>query len=153
MHERMARSTTFRKAKEFSKNRKAAARIRIRYLDEWVSHYLQDDSPVAMFWACEALEEICYLTMESLYTPVETGTNITDDMIARAKGYPVEELIDFYRGRAIAFCHADKRPSLYKGNKGDNKVVCPVCNKTFSSIDILVKRDGYSFVDAVKRLC
>ena len=37
---------------------------------------------------------------------------ITQEMIQRAKDYPIDGLIEFVRGSAIAWCHDDKTPSL-----------------------------------------
>jgi DNA primase len=77
---------------------------------------------------------------------------ITDEMIISARSYPVDRLIDFGRSKkAKAFCHEDKNPSMYHGTK-INKAMCPVCNKAFDSIAILMKRDMMSFKDAVKQL-
>lgn len=77
---------------------------------------------------------------------------ITDEMIARARTYPVENLIEFNRaGRALAFCHSDKSPSL-SWWKQTNTVTCFVCSKNFDSIAILTERDGLNFAEAVKRL-
>lgn len=76
---------------------------------------------------------------------------ITDEMIETARRYPVMNLVEFYRGKATAWCHDDRRPSLYHGTR-NNIVVCPVCDKKFNPIDILIHRDGMSFTEAVKRL-
>ena len=45
----------------------------------------------------------------------------------------------------------DKNPSAYHGTK-TNRLVCPVCNKTWSALDILMQRDGINFKDAVLML-
>lgn len=76
---------------------------------------------------------------------------ITDEMIERARDYPVTQLIDFQRGKVACPFHADKNPSAYFGNK-TNRLICPVCNETWDAISILVKRDGMTFIDAVKTL-
>lgn len=80
-----------------------------------------------------------------------TDNRITDDMVQQARSFPVTQLIPFQRGKYQAWCHEDRNPSLYHAPR-INKAVCPVCNKYFSSIDILVQRDGLTFVDAVRRL-
>ena len=143
---------TFMKAKEFDKNRLAAARIRIRYLDDQATECLEDGSPVALFWACEALEEICYLHKHAHYeiNPVK-GERLTDEMIDRANQYPIESLVEFRNGKAYAFCHEDKSPSLNHW-KAKNRCRCFACGKTFRPVDILMERDGMSFKDAVRRL-
>lgn len=145
-------SLTLRKAKELEKNRTAACRIRIRYLDQWASDCLNDGSPVALFWAAEALEEICYLTQRMYSEPVQNAQNwLTDDLIAQAKAYPIQNLITFSKGKAKAWCHDDRTPSL-SWNQKKNKAHCFVCGKSFDPIAVLVERDGYSFKEAVKVL-
>lgn len=77
---------------------------------------------------------------------------ITEDMIAVARDTPVEQLIDFGRhDRCHAFCHDSDSDSMVKSRNG-NYAWCNRCNKSFSAIDILIERDGFSFVDAVKQL-
>lgn len=83
--------------------------------------------------------------------PVKKG-GITDEMIAQAKEYPVDQLIDFNNGKAMAWCHDDSNPSLTLWKKG-NKAVCWPCDKKFNAIDICMERDGMTFIDAVKYLC
>ncbi len=76
---------------------------------------------------------------------------ITDDMIAQARAYPIDQLITFQRGAALAWCHDDKRPSLTHDRKR-NRAKCWPCDKSFDSIAVLMDRDGMSFVDAVRAL-
>jgi hypothetical protein len=149
----MSYHLTFQKAKDLDVNRLAAARVRYRFLDEVVSDCLEDGSDIALFWAVEALEEMCWLIPRSLYEVVPTeASGVTDEMIEQANNHPVENLVKISKGKATAWCHDDKRPSLYKGTKGANAFFCPVCNKGFGPIQILMSRDGYSFVDAVRQL-
>jgi len=76
---------------------------------------------------------------------------ITDEMIQIARDYPIESLIEFVNGKAIAFCHADKNPSLTLDRKR-GKAHCFVCDKDYNALDVLIERDNMSFVDAVKQL-
>jgi len=76
---------------------------------------------------------------------------LTDEMIEQARNYPVDKLIEFTRGTAIAFCHDDKRPSMFYGTR-TNTAQCPVCCKSFDSISILMERDGMPFKEAVTNL-
>lgn len=76
---------------------------------------------------------------------------ITDEMIQRAREYPIDKLIEFTKGKTIAFCHDDKTPSLSL-DKRRNKAHCFVCNKDFDSIGVLRERDKLSFHDSVRRL-
>jgi len=156
MHEKFSHSLTFRKAKEMDKNKRAAAVIRTRYLDEWIERYLEDGSDVALYWMIEAIEEKAYLTLHSQYEYAPEASRdatgrINDEMIERAKAVPVTELIDFSKGKALAFCHEDKRPSLSLNKKNGN-AWCFVCNRGFNAIDVHMERDGYSFKDAVLML-
>ena len=77
--------------------------------------------------------------------------DITEQMIETAREYPVEQLIDFRRGKAVAFCHEDKNPSMYHATRS-NHAKCPVCDKTLDGIGILMARDGLDFISAVKQL-
>lgn len=83
--------------------------------------------------------------------PVKQGS-ITDEMVAQARDYPIEQLVDFNKRKAMAWCHDDSNPSLTLWKKG-NKAVCWPCDKKFGPIDVMMQRDGHSFVDAVKILC
>jgi hypothetical protein len=80
----------------------------------------------------------------------KTATISEDDILA-AREVPVETLVEFVRGKATAWCHDDRNPSAFHGTN-NNLVVCPVCDKKFGPIDILIHRDGMSFIDAVKCL-
>lgn len=79
-----------------------------------------------------------------------TGT-ITDAQVEQARAVPVTSIIEFQRGRAVAWCHPDKTPSLYYAPR-INKAACPVCGRYFNAIDVLVERDGLNFAQAVQRL-
>jgi hypothetical protein len=76
---------------------------------------------------------------------------ITDEMIQAARDYPITQLIEFTRGTATAFCHNDRRPSMYHQTRL-NRACCPVCDKSFDSIAVLVERDGMTFKSAVHQL-
>lgn len=78
---------------------------------------------------------------------------ITDEMIDYAKNvYPIDQVVSFDKGgMAIAFCHNDKKASLARV-RGANKARCWPCDKIYNPVDILMLRDGMSFVDAVKEL-
>ena len=78
--------------------------------------------------------------------------SITPDMIVQARLFPITELIDFSRGVALAWCHADKRPSL-SHYAAKNRATCFPCGKSFDSIAVLTGRDGLTFPAAVRQLC
>lgn len=77
--------------------------------------------------------------------------DITDEEIVEARQVSIEMLVEFDRSRKTR-CpfHDDKSPSAYMGR--NNRLICPVCNKMWSTIDILVDRDGMTFKQAVKYL-
>lgn len=89
---------------------------------------------------------------ESGKDKVQGNNQINDEMIARAKATPITNVIDFNNyGKAFAFCHADKHPSLH-WNRDYNQAYCFVCHRPFNAVDVLVYRDGYDFKDAVLEL-
>lgn len=91
--------------------------------------------------------------MKGLRKWMQTDTGaITDEMIQQARDYPIDQLIDFNRGKAIAWCHDDKQPSLHH-HKQANRAHCWPCNQSFDTISVLMQRDGMTFHAAVRELC
>ncbi len=84
---------------------------------------------------------------------VQSSTDaITDEDIQRARDYPIEQIIDFSNaGRAIAWCHEDKNPSLSHWKKG-NMARCFTCNQNFDSIAAAMHLWNLDFVEAVRSL-
>ena len=76
---------------------------------------------------------------------------ITDAMIEQAREYPIDNLIEFDKGRATCFNHEDRRPSMTH-NKKHNRAHCFVCGKSWDGIAVLQDRDGMRFAEAVKQL-
>lgn len=74
---------------------------------------------------------------------------ITQDMIQAAKDYPFEELIELKRGYACCPFHEEKNPSFRVKN---NKAWCYGCNEGWDTIAFVMKKDGLSFQEAVRRL-
>lgn len=136
---------------------------RLLYLDElisgWIDYFLKS--------ADDINEEFCYDNVcrhlderDKLNREVETikrmtqdrESDITDQMIEQARRVSVSSLIDFKNRKATAFCHSDQNPSLvYLDRTG--RAWCPVCDKHFDAIGVLMERDGMIFKDAVKSLC
>lgn len=112
---------------------------------------LQEIDPYFWWWVDAAVDVQRLVAFAKRYSVKPIGNKITDDMIEQAKEYPVTGLVEFVRGKALAFCHDDHSPSAYHGSRV-NRLMCPVCDKSFSSIDILIHRDGMSFPDAVRFL-
>lgn len=145
--------TVFRKARDMGIDRVAAVRMRVRYLLQEIAicEKAPYDYDVIDMIIQDDFDEIYYLFGKIKRTEVYTE-NITDEDIEKAKEYPIENLIELdARGKAIAWCHDDKNASMTLW-KGKNKVRCWACSKTYNPIDILVERDGLSFIEAVKRL-
>lgn len=150
---------------------KVAAWTRCRYLREKLQHMSEDiawyqgfidtapthdDAVIAAHFAGQVFEELIANAKElrALTILVNGHTHkekISDEQIEAAKSTLVESLIEFRRGRSTAWCHPDKNPSLYHGTRS-NLAVCPVCDRKFGPIDILMDRDGMSFIEAVKKL-
>jgi hypothetical protein len=101
----------------------------------------------------EILKELLQLHKDLYYrSKPKSQDEITPEMIQDAKSSPVTAILDLANGKTRAWCHEDARPSLYV-LKRINKAHCPVCDKKFDAIDILMQRDGLSFPDAVRKLC
>lgn len=147
-------NTTFRKARMLEVNCLAASRMRKRYLCDVLTDLVNDGSAVALFWLREVIEELEYLTANERFEPVINldSNRITDAMIEYARALSVKEVVQFDRfGKAFAWCHFDKHPSLTFMSR--NKVAwCPCCNVYYDAIKVLTTRDGLSFQDAVRRL-
>ena len=77
-------------------------------------------------------------------------SDITMDMIQRAKEYPFEELYPFKRTMAYCPFHADKDASmkLYP----NNRVHCFSCHKSWDTISFIQELNGLTFPEAIRRL-
>jgi hypothetical protein len=152
-------------AEEMEVPRKFAVNARLRYLTQRLEE-IDQQSAALLTWfdggvneafvapdLCDLLIEKCRLLQELNYmkTIMDKKQDITDSMIEQARSYPIEMLIEFRHGKAKAFCHEDKNPSMYHASR-TNRANCPVCDKSFDPIAVLIKRDNFSFVDAVKSL-
>lgn len=75
---------------------------------------------------------------------------ITEDMIEKAKAYPLEQLIEINRqGFARCYMHNDKHASMYT-KKGF--VHCFSCQYSADTIKVLMDREHLSFREAVLQL-
>lgn len=145
-------------AQEMGISPTAALKMRMRYLaeqlvlgSEWEESGSYEKMPEIM--QGEAIEEMTEiaLALKTLNNTPHENT-ITPDMLAKAKAVSIDSLIQFKHGKAKCFAHDDNKPSMYFGNK-TNTARCPVCNKAWDSIQILIERDGYTFTGAVQNLC
>lgn len=147
-----------RNAEEFGVTLNQAIGARRAYLwREWEYYLNADVDPVTWDVIClptmeGIIKELYQLKQDMVWhnRPKKEG-EVTEEMKDRAKAYPVTRLVEFTKGRALAWCHADKRPSLYVASR-INKVVCPVCDLKLDPIDILRTRDGMNYYDAIRSL-
>lgn len=95
--------------------------------------------------------QLAYL--KNMETPVEerrpvARDAVTPERIARAKEYPIRDLVEVKRG---SFClcpfHDDRHPSMhiYK----DNHAYCYACSTRADAIDMWMKLQGTTFREAV----
>jgi hypothetical protein len=150
------KNAVFTMATKMGISSKAAASMRIRFLKRslrpLLESYAVDGHAVTFHWIVDLFEEIAFLKKKANRRIIKSKNGITDSMIEQARQADPRTVIELDRNkRARAWCHEDRKPSLYFGDR-TNKMVCPVCNKTFSALDILMERDGYSFIDAVRSL-
>lgn len=80
---------------------------------------------------------------------------ITDMMIARAKDYPYEDLLDSYgvqvkRGRCRCPIHKGENPTSFEIK--NNYASCHACGWTGDTIAFVREMEGCSFREAVKKL-
>ncbi len=100
--------------------------------------------------ACRDLEKIKARLYFFQKQDFKNKEKITDEMIIRAREYPLEDLIEVNSaGFAICPFHPDHKPSLYIKN---GFFYCFVCGKSGNAIDLVMARDNLTFVEAVKRL-
>jgi hypothetical protein len=121
-----------------------------RWIDADVDHVTWDVLCVPRIWAI--IGDLIKLQKDWYWKnkPVRTG-QVTDAMKEQARAVPVTSLLDIIQGKALCLWHDDKRPSMAIGKSG--KAVCYVCNKHFDPIDIVMKRDGKTYHEAIRRLC
>lgn len=92
--------------------------------------------------------------LKSIGKPIQANIGaaerITDEMIARAKEYPLDQLLDINRsGFATCLWHDDKHASMYcKGGF----VHCFSCQRSGSAVDVVMVKEGLTFKQAVLRL-
>lgn len=78
-------------------------------------------------------------------------SSITDDMIARAKDFPIEELYDGQLRHGSGLCpfHSEKTPSFHIKK---NRYKCYGCGEYGDSISFYMKMNNCNFIQAVKAL-
>ena len=159
--------TNLQRAKDMEIPRQYAVMCRQRYItarQEEIDNLLMllatwhglDDVNAALVdpEVCALLIEKCRLIEEAHYmkTKMNRIPAITDDMVEQARQVPIDQVIEFHHGKAKAFCHDDNNPSLFHATR-TNRAICPVCDRGFDTIGVLMHRDGMTFIDAVRSLC
>lgn len=137
---------------------KYALNMRIRYLQSllsrWIAYIDEQTAEMPESDMIAIIDELRRIRKYQAFAHCKpmAGT-ITDDMVQRAKEYPIEQLFDFSRSTRIP-CpfHNSKGPDL-SWHKKSNTVHCfGSCGQTWGPINVLMSRDLYTFVDAVKHL-
>lgn len=89
-------------------------------------------------------------TQQHKFKPKTGG--ITNEMIARAKEYPIRDMYDGKLRRGVGLCpfHNEKTGSF---NVKNNKFKCFGCDAHGDAIDFYMKINNCNFITAVKKLC
>ncbi len=83
---------------------------------------------------------------------IETaGVKFDGSKLERAKGYPIENLIEVKNGFAKCPLHTDKTPSM-KIYPKQNKYHCFSCNKGGDSVDLCMAINNIPMAEAIKML-
>lgn len=92
------------------------------------------------------------LQIKGEFVSMNTGkqSDITPDMIARAKEHPFEDLWVFKRNMALCPFHPDRDASMKLYS--DNHVHCFSCHKSWDTIAFKQELEGLTFPEAVRRL-
>jgi len=133
-------------AKDFGLLPSTVINLRVRFALHAAEVWEEMEPEIAGRWYGEVVN---LKQIEASLTRKVTG--ITDEQIAIAKEYPIEQLIEFRNGKATAWCHDDRTPSLSHYRKA-NRAKCWPCDKSYNPIDVLMERDGMTFIDAVRAL-
>lgn len=127
-------------ATEKAHNRYKAGR---KYLDK----FLAGESVKSLESALQKVQrEIREIENEIMGKKVD---GITDEMIERAKEYPLESFVEVKRGFALCPFHAEKTPSMSIKN---NRFHCFGCGKNGDVIQFVMETQGKTFVETVKML-
>ena len=150
--------TTIKRAKEFGIPIADAIEERLKFLnvelEEEKEIYNELDKIIDIVFVGKqirkTMNEISYL--QRYKEPDKNDdSHVSKDRIELAKSVPIENIIEFVNGKAYAFCHEDKTPSLSK-HPTKNYARCFVCNKTFGTIDAYMEIYNVSFLEAVRAL-
>jgi len=127
-----ARDCQIRRKRELEES----LREKYRILEQKLEHYGDIREKKKLFWEIEMLER-------------KINSRINDEMVERARNYPIADLIKSKKNWAICPFHDDKHPSLYLKN---NFYYCFSCGASGSTIDLCMRLDNIDFVSAVIKL-
>ena len=138
-------------ARDIGVNPVDALRSRYRYLMSRLMYWLEHDDCYNME-ICATVAEVKRVVeaAKKAKMPVRKG-EITAEMIQIACDVPIKSLFPGEKDWVLAWCHADKTPSVHV-NAVKNVCFCNPCGKVFRTIDVLMSRDGMKFTDAVRYL-
>lgn len=88
-------------------------------------------------------------SIERIFEGKGGKSEITEDMIERARAHPIEDLIELRRKTALCPFHPDRNPSMGIKN---NRFNCFACGAKGDVIEFMMRRDCISFIEAVKSL-
>lgn len=105
-----------------------------------------------LLWIGEHSKKREALQSEMAFLKPNNNSNnigINDDLILRAKEYPIEKLLPntIKSNKTNCFAHDDKTPSMGIKN---NRVKCFSCGYSGSSIDVAMYLNNFEFKEAVK---
>jgi hypothetical protein len=128
-----------------------ALRCRYRFLMRRLEYWIANDDRYNLEVHSTVMElKRVQKLGEAAKMPVKKG-DITDEMVEIARNTPIKSLFSDEKDWVLAWCHADKTPSVHV-NSVKNVCFCNPCGKSFDPIAVLMSRDGMRFTDAVKYL-
>lgn len=107
--------------------------------------YLEVFKGERLEWLTKKIKEIEF----ALNPPKAKRGEITDEIIEKAKQYPIENLIENKKGFALCPFHPDKKPSFFLRN---NYAYCFACGYAADSIKLYMDLTGANFKETVQHL-
>lgn len=133
---------------------RTAIHIKLRQITQRMDDEDSLEYAMALCDLGDCLDELMFMEKrESFVVSDKYRDRVTDEMIEQAKAHPMSQLLALNnRNQCLAWCHADKRPSLHY-NPTKNRCFCNVCGKVFNSIDVVMYHNDIPFLEAVRYLC
>jgi hypothetical protein len=123
----------------------------LREVEEDNRRHIRKTRPKEWWWLGYAINED---TIKPIRKQLERRNKKSSNTlnIEKAKQFPMTDLIDFKYRTAKCLWHQEREGSLYYYPK-DNRCHCfGACGKSFSVIDVYMKINNCTFVEAVKKL-